>query len=137
MAQTMKYIIQKVTISMNKSDFKLILFVTIVTISFILLAKIDFSKGQKIAKVYYDNELIKTIDLSIDSNHQYKVKGYNGDVIIEAKLNSIRVMDEVSPLNICSKQGWVSSHYEVIVCLPNKVVIKIESEESPVDTVVR
>lgn len=38
-----------------------------------------------VAYVYYENKLIKIIDLSNDELKEYTIKGYNGDVIIETK----------------------------------------------------
>ena len=66
-----------------------------------------------------------------------KVKGYNGNVIIKTKKGSIKVSDEKSPLHLCSKQGWISNTYEIIVCLPNKIVIKLQTDNEKIDTIVK
>jgi hypothetical protein len=122
---------------MNKSDIKLLIILIIIIITSITLIKILENNNSKTAKVYYENDLILTIDLSINELQEYIVKGYNGDVIIETKKDMIRVKEEISPLNICSHQGWVKSTYEVIVCLPNKLVITITDSQEKLDTVVR
>ena len=49
---------------------------------------------------------------------------------IEVKNKKIRVITENSPLHLCSKQGFISKSYETIVCLPNKIVIKIENDKN-------
>lgn len=85
------------------------------------------------AKVYYENDLILTIDLS--QNKEYDVQGYNGNVHIVVLDNKIKVEEEYSPKHLCSKQGFISSSNETIVCLPNKILIKIESDDS-LDTVI-
>lgn len=85
------------------------------------------------AKVYYENDLILTIDLS--QNKEYDVQGYNGNVHIVVLDNKIKVEEENSPKHLCSKQGFISSSNETIVCLPNKILIKIESDDS-LDTVI-
>ncbi len=122
---------------MNKSDFKLIIITIIFSLLFLLIIKSFNNDSNKQALVYYDNDLIKNINLSINETKEYIVNGYNGDIVIETKKGMIRVKEENSPLHICSKQGWVSSTYEIIVCLPNKVVIKIVADEETIDTVVR
>lgn len=117
---------------MNKNDIKLIIvLLVIILISFILyfVTKKDAIK----AYVYYKDELIQEIDLSIDNT--YQVTGENGEVVIEVKDNKIRVIKENSPYHLCSKQGFIDNSNQSLICLPNKIVITISGEE--VDTVVR
>lgn len=122
---------------MNKQDFILILIVALIGGGlYIVTNYINVAEVNK-ANVYYDNKLILTIDLSIAELRKYTVDGYNGKVVIETKQHQLRVKEEKSPLHICSKQGWVKSPYEPIVCLPNKITIKIESTDNDVDTVIR
>ena len=46
--------------------------------------------------------------------------------------------EEESPLHLCSKQGFIEESYESIVCLPNKIVIKISSKKKKdLDTILR
>lgn len=116
---------------LNKNDIVLIIIVLSISLIFILLNKEE--KGN-IAKVYYDNKLIKKIDLNVDK--KYTVNGYNGKVNIVVKNKKIKVDFEKSPLHICSKQGYISKSYESIVCLPNKIVIEIDNEDK-IDTVVK
>jgi hypothetical protein len=122
---------------MNKYDIILISIVLVVMLLLIGVPSLINSNNASKALVYYDNKLIKTIDLSIQDKKEYTVKGYNGDIIIETQQNRIRVKKETSPLHLCSKQGWVSSNLEPIVCLPNKIVIKIISADDELDAVVR
>lgn len=121
---------------MNKNDLKLILVVLFITLSVFGLLYIFKSPNNKNALVYYEDELIMTIDLSLKEEQEYKVIGYNGEVIIKTKDNKIKVEEENSPLHLCSKQGWLENSYEVIVCLPNKIIIKIE-DKAEIDTVVK
>ena len=110
---------------MNKNDIKLVVIVLIVIILLFSLAV--FRKKANIANVYYENELILEINLSI--NKTYEVDGYNGKVTIEVLNNQIRVVEENSPYHLCSKQGFVSKSGESIICLPNKIIIELPSDE--------
>ena len=110
---------------MNKNDIKLVVIVLIIIILLFSLAL--FRKKANIANVYYENELILEIDLSI--NKIYEVDGYNGKVKIEVLNNQIRVVEENSPYHLCSKQGFVSKSGESIICLPNKIIIELPSDE--------
>jgi hypothetical protein len=122
---------------MNKNDSILIIIIVVIAVGLIVVPNFVLSGSATKAYVYYDNEIVQTINLSTKELKEYTIKGYNGDVIIEAGQNKIRVKDEKSPLNICSKKGWVTSSLETIICLPNKVVIKIENTNEEIDTVVR
>lgn len=109
---------------------KLVLFLVLFILVFFLLKNINSSKD-KVANVYYNDELIKTISLNEDG--LYTVLGDNGDVVIEVLDNKIRVIEENSLKNLCSKQGYS----DIIVCLPNKIVIKVENADNELDGVVK
>lgn len=119
----MKFIILMGLIFMNKYDKILILIVCLISISFIVVRKMN-KNNYNYAYVYYENKEVLSINLKI--NDTYKVNGYNGDVIIEVKDKKIRVKEENSPLHICSRQGFISEGS--IICLPNKIVIKLDNE---------
>lgn len=121
---------------MNKNDRILIGIISIICISFLILFTQLEPKGEKVAVVYFQNERILTIDLTLHEKKEYQVNGKNGMVRIEVDDDKIRVIEEESPLHICSKQGYISKSTESIVCLPNKIVIQIETKNE-IDTVVR
>lgn len=111
---------------MNKNDIKLILIVMfIVIISFVIIF-INRGKGET-ATVYYEDKIIKKIDLSTDG--EYTVSGYLGDVVLEVKDNRIRVKEENSNNHICSKEGYISDKGSSLICLPNKIIVKIENDK--------
>ena len=91
---------------------------------------------QKEAVVYYRDEEILRVPLDLD--HTYEVQGTNGIVLLEVEAGKVRVEKENSPYHYCSIQGWVDSSSEPIVCLPNDIVVLIESKsEGDVDTVIQ
>lgn len=110
---------------MNKNDIKLI--IAILFFIILLFSLTIFRKKSSFANVYYENELLLKIDLSI--NNTYEVSGDNGKVVIEVLNNQIRVVEENSPYHLCSKQGFVSKSGESIICLPNKIIIKLPNDE--------
>ncbi len=112
---------------MNKKDTILIVIVFIISIAIILGYKLFEKDGIKKALVYYENDLVLTIDLTENIEKTYYVEGYNGKVKILAGNGKVSVDEENSPLHLCSKQGYISKSYETIVCLPNKVIIKIDN----------
>lgn len=73
-----------------------------------------------------DNEIVSNVD---ETNKVYTVLGTNGDVVIEYSDYRVRVIDEISPLNVCQDQGWSSSPLKPITCLPNNILILVETKE--------
>lgn len=115
---------------MNKNDFKLILIV-IVLVIFLLIFFYKPKEEASFAIVYYKSEIVLKIDLNIDKI--YEVNGDNGIVKIEVLNKKIRVIEETSNYNLCSKQGFISNKGESIICLPNKIIIELPSDDIDVE----
>ncbi|HRR92028.1 MAG TPA: NusG domain II-containing protein [bacterium] len=46
------------------------------------------------------------------------------------KNRKVRILSSPCPDKLCVKQGYISESGQVIICLPNRVVIKIEGRAS-------
>ncbi len=121
---------------MNKKDLQLIIVLILISVNILFGFKIVNQKENKKAIVYYENKEILSIDLNDKQEKTYEVEGYNGKVKIVSKNGKVKVLEEKSPLHLCSKQGYISASYETIVCLPNKIVIKIKTSNN-LDTIVK
>lgn len=114
-----------------------IIIVVISLISIILLFVNQAKNSHKIAQIYYKSELVHTLDLNKKETQIYEFEATNGLVKIEAKEGKVRVIQENSPRNLCSIQGWSDSTLRPIVCLPNDLYIKIEdNQEKEVDVLI-
>lgn len=81
------------------------------------------------AAIFLDGICIKKIDLnSVNGRMIFDVRG-EGVNTIEAEYGRIRIVSADCPKKICVLQGWISSSALPIVCLPNKVVIKIQTRD--------
>lgn len=122
---------------MNKADKILIISLFILSIFLYLpfLCKFISTKDdiKQVVVRYQDQEILRA-DLNIDKT--YTVEGTLGKVQIEVKDGKVRVEKETSPYHYCSIQGWVSG-IEPIVCLPNHIVVQIESSNEEIDTVIQ
>lgn len=125
-------LLEVMVLIMNKSDIKLIVIVGIIIIVMLGFVNITKEKGS-IAEVYYEDELI--LSISLDNDGEYIVDGELGDVVLEVKDRKIRVKSENSPKNICSKEGYIGDSSRTLICLPNKIIVKIVGE-SEIDGVV-
>lgn len=133
---------------MKKSDIILIAVLLVIAVAswfaFKQLTE-DSTVEDGIAVVYFNSDKILEISL-VDGSHKvidqsriieinttektYHVEGSNPyGVLIQYENNKVRVIDEESPKHICQTQGWTNSTLYPLTCLPNNIVISIESSE--------
>lgn len=67
--------------------------------------------------------------IPISENREIAVKGPLGHSKIEVKDGKVRMLDSPCPLKLCVKEGYIEKPNDMIVCLPNKVIIRIMGEE--------
>ncbi len=85
-----------------------------------------------------DGKMIKSLPLRQGYAGEVRVDGSNGYNIIEYKDGRVRMKDADCSDKICIQFGWISTPPQQIVCLPNRVVVKVISENSAdVDDIVR
>jgi hypothetical protein len=118
---------------MTKADKILIVFL-MVTAVFLFIPIWKGRPASDVASVYVKEQKVLQINLSHDD--KYVVEGTLGEVHIEVKDHKIRVTQENSPHHYCSKQGFVSTSSEPIVCLPNETVVRIEGKDEQ-DTMIQ
>jgi heptaprenyl diphosphate synthase len=75
------------------------------------------------ALVQVDGHPVRTISLLED--RRITVKGTLGYVTIETHGGMVRVVDADCPNRICVRTGWRRNVGDAIVCVPNKLVIRI------------
>lgn len=96
-----------------------------------LLSAIFYAGNRKAAKevlVTVDGQAVATLDLNKDTD--MIINGYAGGtdhLIIKDGYASIT--DASCPDKVCVRTGKIHKTGELIVCLPNRVVVSIEGEE--------
>lgn len=114
------------SMKIRKNDFILFfvtLFLLLVAIMAIQFSKTD--KGLK-AQVYVKNQIVFEIELeTIKEPLTYIFEGKNGDVEILFSNEGVKVISEISPYHLCSRQKMISKSGESLICLPNDVYVKI------------
>lgn len=89
------------------------------------------------AEIYQNGVFIKTISLNVDAEFTVKAEngGYNTIRVADGK---IAVVEASCPDKICIHQGAASSGVKPIVCLPNRLVIRVVSTaKEKIDAIVR
>ena len=75
-----------------------------------------------------DGETVGTYDLNVNQTIPIFVKGQETNVL-EISRGQAFMKEADCPDHLCMKQGEISHKGETIVCLPNRVVIEVESNQ--------
>ena len=119
--------------SFRKGDFFAVLLVVLLALATAAVYLPGRDDGQgSIVQVYQDNVLIRELPLGEDT--EFAVTGEYANTIV---IRGGRVCIEASdcPGGDCARSGWISAPGRSIVCLPNRVEIRI-SGQADVDFVV-
>jgi hypothetical protein len=65
----------------------------------------------------------------LNQDKEIIVKGKLGEAKVVIRDGRVRILDSPCPLKICEKKGWISKRGDFIICIPNRVVIKITGKE--------
>ena len=77
------------------------------------------------AKVYVQNDLVESIDLSKKEDKYYYVKGLHTMVTIHTKDGGIAIVDGHCPHHDCENMGYVTTTNRPIICAYNAVYVEI------------
>lgn len=79
------------------------------------------------AVVYHEGKLLE--HLSLDKDREIVL--LKGKMILEIKDERVRVKKSDCPRQICVSRGWIKRPGQVIVCVPNKILIEIKKPVAP------
>ena len=116
----------------NFLDKIIILAVTLGSILFLLFLKNISSGKAKTIVVKYGS---KTENYALSPNRILNMPLENGQMKIEIKNGSIRVLESTCKKKICVNTGWISRVSQPITCLPNKVYIELAGTGKDFDAV--
>lgn len=117
----------------QKGDFIAIGAVLLLAVAVLLLFLPAKSASGGVAEIYKDGVLIKTVPLNADTELTVE-NGYTN--VITVRDGKIAFTDADCPGEDCVHSGWIDSPGRSLVCLPNRVEIRVVSGESDVDFVV-
>lgn len=86
--------------------------------------------GQKASRVeiYVDGDLKYTYPLQVEEKNLF-VDTVLGGVNVRFKDNMVRVTSSNSPLKINVKRGWIKEPGEVIIGIPDRLLVKVVGDE--------
>lgn len=80
-----------------------------------------------VANIYQDGVCIRSIDLSqVTATETYTVESGSGVNLIQVEPGRIRILEADCPDQVCVRAGWRTDSAAPIVCLPHRLVIRLE-----------
>ncbi len=84
------------------------------------------NKGEKvIISVDKTNDFV----YPLNQDREIIIKGKLGEAKVIIRDGRVRILNSPCPLKICEKKGWISKKGDFIICIPNRVIIRIEGEK--------
>lgn len=121
----------------TRSEKLLIAVIVLFSIAAILWNWSGDSKNGKnggMVAINYGGKLLEKVGLEKDTI----IVLPNREMKIEVKDSRVRAAWSDCPNQLCVNRGWIKTAGEIIVCVPNKVLIEIEATDLPaLDAVVR
>lgn len=87
------------------------------------------TKKNLVAKIYVQNTVVETIDLSKREEKDYLVHGIHGDLHVHTHDGAIAVVQSNCPHQDCVKMGYVKQTNRPIICAYNAVYITINGDK--------
>ena len=107
-----------------------LLIIVVIALSVASIYKTSIKGSKNIAVIKTDGKVLKVIDLNkVVEPQEFIIKTGKGNYnIISVKHNGIRVKAADCPKQVDVKVGWISKPGQLIVCLPNKLIISINGD---------
>ncbi len=127
---------------LTKGDKILIVFLSIFSVILaIMISSVASKASGKYISIKVDGNEIKKIQFSKDMvGKTYEIKTEFGRNVIEIGDESVRVIEADCPDKLDVKQGEITKPGQVIVCLPNRLLIEYkagnyDNEEKEIDNI--
>ena len=115
---------------MKQTRFWIILIAVLLLVSILTSLLVLRTTAGTVAQIYLDGQCIRSVDLSrVDGASEFIVEGPAGSNTVRVEPGRICVSQADCPDQVCVHQGWISTGAAPVVCLPNRLVIRIEERK--------
>ncbi len=118
-----KTFIARLTYPLSKADQILFGSIVLVSIICIWVMYLFQNPGDKV-QIFVDNKIAYQYDFN--QNGSYSILTAYGSLELQIKDRTVQVLTSTCPAKICKKMGKISKTNQFIVCLPNRILIRIE-----------
>ena len=113
---------------MKKKDILLVIsIIFLIIVLFIVNNNIDKEYSEAI-EIYVNNEIYKTVSINAEEDLMIEIGSEYNHIKIHD--GGAEIVDASCEDNVCVNTGFISKVSERIVCMPNKVVIKVKKIEN-------
>lgn len=127
--------------TLTGADRRLIFFILLVGGLLLAWNTGGFSDSAKQVKVILEGRECLHLTLDEQKTGSYPLELPGGQAVLEVKNGAVRLLSQdkyFCPQKICVRAGWISKPGETIVCVPNRLVVRIvETGGDLVDAVSR
>ncbi len=113
-----------------RNDIILIVSLLLVAVITLIVVLVNRTKNNLVAKVYVQDQIVETIDLSIKEDKEYVIDGLKGKVHIHTHDGGIAVTESNCPHQDCVHMGYVKETNRPIICAYNAVYVIIVGQTS-------
>lgn len=115
---------------LKKLDYVIILVLIVITIlsslGTFLLSRRHYD--EKYVVISVDGKLYR--ELPLDKNTEtINIKSSKGTNVVQITGGKVRILEADCPDKICIKDGSISEPGQMLVCLPNKVVVQVKGQK--------
>lgn len=113
-----------------KTKAWMIVFASLIAVCIPLAILMGRLGGGHVANIYRDGECICSIDLSkVTEGYSFTLEDGEGRVnVVRVEPGRIRIEDANCPDKVCVRTGWITTGSKPIICMPAKLVIRLETK---------
>ena len=111
-----------------RNDIILVVSLLLVAVITLVVVLVNRTKTNLVAKVYVQDTIVETIDLSKNEDADYYIDGLKGKVHIHTHDGGIAVVESNCPHQDCVHMGYVKETNRPIICAYNAVYVIIVGE---------
>ncbi len=117
----------------KKDNIFFLIIIALLIISIVISLKFKGGIAEN-AELIINDKLIKKINLKENAIHEFDLE--DGKLVLRVENRKIGITENTCPEKICMHQGFLQNKGEIIVCVPNKIIIKLLGE-SEIDSITK
>lgn len=110
----------------NKRDLYLIAVVFLTAAGLLFFRRLSAEKGT-FATVEQDGRQVARLSLAEEGTYAFVCRE-GGTHVIRVQDGLVRVEEADCPDQICVRQGWIGQEGETAVCLPHRILVRVQKE---------